>query len=329
MPTPLVTSSCQRRAISSLIAGGLVATILSVATPTAAETARADRDTATARDRSDCTRARAPRYRRSKTRFGISVSTSSMNLPEAMEYQQDTFGRLPAVRIFDPAIPPDNAWERRRESLRRRLVVNSFRMPPQDVLAGVYDRELRRYFRTAPRKQPIMWSYIHEPEPMIDAGMFTARQYRRAFRRITNIAHRFCRGNLFPTMILTGWTADPDSDRDWRDYYAGRRYVSVVAWDPYNSATSRPIEYVAPRRLYRDVVRASRASRKPWGIAETGSMLVSGDDGQGRARWLRRMGRYFNRKGARFVTYFQSTHDGDFELRDQPSISAWRTWISK
>ena len=53
------------------------------------------------------------------------------------------------------------------------MLVTSFRMPPQEVLAGRYDAGLRDYFRNAPTDPLILWSYIHEPEPLINSGEFT------------------------------------------------------------------------------------------------------------------------------------------------------------
>lgn len=261
------------------------------------------------------------------TRFGTSLSTTSLTFAQALDAQQRKYGRLRAVRVFDPGVPPSNAWENRAPVLGRRLVLTSFRMPPAEVLTGRYDAALLHFFRTAPRKGKVLWSYLHEPEPHILAGTFTAREYRRAFRRIVELATHACRKNLLPTLVLTGWTSMPESGRDWRDYYPGPRYVSVLAWDPYNSASRVPTSYVAPRDLFGPLVRIARETGKPFGIAETGSVLVAGDDGAGRAEWLTRVGRYLTRKQALFVTYFDSTRDGHYRLDDAPSIAAWRAWV--
>ena len=73
------------------------------------------------------------------------------------------------------------------------------------------------------------------------------------------------------------------------------------------------------------MVRASRKAGKPWGIAETGTARTAADSsGKGRARWIRKMGRYLKRKHPLWVLYFQSTRNGDFELRDAPSVRAYR-----
>lgn len=262
-----------------------------------------------------------------RTLFGTSVSTSSKLLHESLADEESRFGPMSVIRTFDPHLPPEGSWSRREEAIGSRMLVTSFRMAPQEVLAGQYDAGLRHYFRTAPKDPLILWSYIHEPEPLINSGEFTAEQYRAAFRHVVRLAGEQCRANLFPTMILTGWTAEPDSERNWRDYYAGDDYVSVVAWDPYNSATSQPTKYDTPHNLYRAVAKASRQSGKPWGIAETGSVRVQGDGGERRGQWLSRIGQWFADQGASFVTYFQSTRDGEFLLLDDPSVAAWRKWV--
>jgi len=272
--------------------------------------------------------ARAPRPDGADwTRFGTSLTTVNLTFSQALDAQQRRFGRLRAVRVFDPGVPPANAWENRAPALGRRMVVTSFRLAPSEVLSGTHDAALLHFFRTAPRKGKVLWSYVHEPEPQIIAGAFTASEYRQAFRRIVDLATYACRPNLFPTLILTGWTAMPDSGRDWHDYYPGRRYISVLAWDPYNSASGTPTAYAAPRSIFGPVVRVADEAGKPFGIAETGSVLVAGDDGTGRADWLQRVGQYLTRKHALFATYFDSTRDGHYRLDDAPSIGAWRSWV--
>jgi hypothetical protein len=262
------------------------------------------------------------------TRFGVSLGASP-TLADDRRTEEARFGKLPIVRIFDPSIPPANAWERRKPQLAGMQITTSFRMPPAQVLAGRYDSALARFFRTAPRNRAVYWTYFHEPEPNIDAHQFTAEQYRRAWRHIGQIAARYCRPNLHPTLILTGWTAEAGSGRDWRDYSPGRRYLSVLAWDPYNKAVGTPASYRAPSQVFGAVVRASRAWGKAWAITETGTARTHADSAStGRAAWIKAMGSYLRRHGALFVTYFQSTNRGDFELRDAPSIRAYRALVN-
>lgn len=270
---------------------------------------------------------RAPRpSARTSPKFGVSLSPTP-TYADDVATEERRFGRLSLVRVFDPSIPPANAWERRKPMLKGKSIVTSFRVPPGEVLDGKYDAELRRFFRTAPTNREIFWTYIHEPEPEIIAGRFTPRQYRQAWRHIAGIAAGFCKPNLYPTLILTGWTADPASKRDWRTYFPGKHSISVIAWDPYNQAVGTPATYRRPKDVFGSVVRASRSSGLPWGIAETGTARVAGDPGPGRARWITRMGNYLTKRNPVFVSYFQSTNRGDFELRDDPSIAAYRAFV--
>ena len=279
----------------------------------------------TARAEAACTK--APAWKKKDTRFGIGLSTSDApNLGADLVAEQKRFRtRIPVIRTWDTGMPRDYAWEERSKWFGKRWIVTSLKLSPQEVNAGTHDNALRNYFKTAPRKQPIFYSFFHEPEDEVKNGQFTTAQYRAAFRRIVDIASSFCRSNLYPTLVLMGWTADPSSRLDWRDYYPGADYVSVLGWDPYNGANGYASSYRPPRQIFGHVVAASRAAGKPFGIAETGSVRIAGDaSGKGRATWLRKSRRYLDRKNAAFVTYFQSTNKGDFELRDDPSIGAWR-----
>jgi len=272
-----------------------------------------------------CTK--APKWKaRANPRFGISLSyTSSANLGEDLGHEQQRFGtRIPVLRTWDNGVPEPHVVEQRNEWYGKRWLVTSIKIAPSAVLSGDHDAALRRYFAAMPRRSPVFWNYFHEPEDEVKRGEFSAEQYRRAFRHIAGIAASECRGNLYPTLVLMGWTADPASDLDWHDLYPGKRYVSVLAWDPYNGAEGYASSYRSPRDIAGAVVRASRSAHRPFGIAETGSVRINGDaSGEGRADWLRKMASYFRAQNAVFVTYFQSTNNGDFELRDEPSLRAW------
>ncbi len=270
----------------------------------------------------------APAYQNNGAKFGVHLSTGSTSFADAFKASERTFSEMPIVRVFDGNVPPADAWTNRAPVLDGTPVVTSFRMPPGRVLKGVFDSRLTAFFRDAP-SQPIFWSYFHEPEKEIDVNRtFSARKFRRAFQHVARLAAAVCRPNLFPTLILTAWTTNPVSGRDWRDYYPGDRFVSVLAFDPYNNANGKPTSYPRPATVFASVVQAARASGKPWGVAEIGSGLVRGDAGQGRARWLTRTGRYFKSHGVSFVCYFNSRIDAvDFRLLDRPSIRAWRALI--
>jgi hypothetical protein len=314
----------------------LAASALPVAAATApvSEAARPAATTATARSSGPGVAARsargcptAPRWHRTPTRFGISLgSDGGGSMKQDLDAEERRFDtRIPVVRTWDDTLPTRTPWSEKKKWYGKRWVVTSIRITPQRVLQGSYDSELRHYFGSAPRHTPIFWNYWHEPEDEIRAGRFTAGQYRQAWRHVARIAASFCRGNLYPTLVLMGWTANSAATPRWTEVDPGRRYVSVYAWDPYNGALGDATSYVAPRNIFGPAVRASRRAHRPFAIAETGTVRVPGDaDGTGRAKWLAKVASYSRKHRAAFVTYYQSTRNGDFELRDRPGIAAWR-----
>ncbi len=260
------------------------------------------------------------------TKFGVSATTGDQSMAQSLSSLDKLFGRVPIVRIFDPGMVM--AWDKpRTQMVAGRDLVISFRPSPQEVLTGKYDAEFSRWFKQAPSNVNIFWSYIHEPEPMIDQGKFTAEQYRRAWQRIEGIADSVCRSNMYPTLILTGWTTTPASKRDWRTYYPGASVIDVMAFDPYNGVHDPGRDYYASvPSMFDSAVRVAREAGKPWAIAETGSRKIKSDpSGSQRAAWLNEMASYSRQNGATFVTYFQSTRDGDWRLLDGPSTKAWGT----
>lgn len=314
-----------RGLVSLSIAGALTCATMS-ATPTA--TGAPPSPTQSEQSKVQCS-LRSP-VPRKPTVYGASLSTSGITLAGSLRREERRLGHLPIVRIFWPTAPTHGAWSRQAPVLGNRSIVASFRESPRAVLSGRYDDRIREWFNQAPRGQHVYWSYYHEPESDLAAGKFTKRQHRRAWRHVARIAAKACNPKLHSTLILTGWTAEPKADRNWRHYWPGKKFVDVVGFDPYNSASKRPKRYVKPWRLFRPVLRLAKKMGKPFAIAETGTQLIRGDkSGQGRARWLRRMARYFGRHDAVFVTYFQSDHKFDYRLLDRPSKRAWRRYVKR
>lgn len=275
----------------------------------------------------------ARRYKNTNTKIGVNLSTVRSSGREASA-DRATFRPPRVVRTWDNHRDLASSWSGLTRGLpRRTAMVVSIRHSPQQVIAGQWDDQIAGFFKRAPKHRLIFWDYYHEPEDEVLSGQFTAAQYRQAFRHVADIAARYCRSNLIPTMVLMGWTADPRSGegshgawKSWRSFFPGRSYVSVVAWDPYNYATRVPRNYKSPHDLFHYAVRAARSVGKRWGIAETGSARISGDKGKGRAHWLHKVARYSRRHNAAFVTYFNSVgRVNDFRLTDQPSWRAWRT----
>lgn len=264
------------------------------------------------------------------TMFGSSLSTSGQTAAQSLAGVDAIFGKVPVARVFDPGMVMP--WSKpRTQMLAGRDLVISFRPMPQDVLSGKYDAEFRSWFKQAPADVTIYWSYIHEPEPMIIQGKFTADQYRRAWQRIEGIADEACRTNMYSTLILTGWTTQPASKRDWRTYYAGDDVIDVMAFDPYNGASNPTAvrSYPSAASMFDSVRKVAAEAGKPYGIAETGSPKIPGDvTGSARAAWLNDVAAYSRQHGALFVTYFHSSRDGEWRLLDGPSQTAWRAAVA-
>jgi len=258
------------------------------------------------------------------TLFGSSLDfTVGGGFSSWVEHVDYRFGTLPVVRAFNQAFP--RSWSV-ADTVAGRTVVVSFKANPQQVVSGQLDRRLREWFASAPTTGEIYWTYFHEPEDNIARGQFTAEEFREAWKHIHGIAEEAGNDNQFATLILMGWTTNPSSRRDFADYYPGDEYVDVLGWDSYNFG-HRQGRYSDPEELFERVIEVSEEAGKPWGIAETGSLLVDGDDGSGRAAWLSRVGAYLNDQGALWVTYFESNVGEDFRLHDQASRDAWRELV--
>lgn len=264
------------------------------------------------------------------TEFGASVYTVGLTTGEAIAELDEAFGHVPALRVFSQGMP--RAWDDgQAEHLLGRTLVTSFRAHPSEINAGQHDAYLRHWFANAPDNQVIYWSYFHEPESQIRDGVFTEQEYKHAWTRIAQIADEACKPNMFSTLILTGWTAQPEAGRSLSTYDAGPDVVDVVAFDPYNGVYELDrAYYISAEEKLGPIVEMMQVEGgdRPWGIAELGSRVIPGDDGTGRAAWLMEMGEYIIANNGVFVTYFQSTRDGNWRLDDEPSREAWRELIS-
>lgn len=265
-----------------------------------------------------------------RTLFGASISSSGgLSAEESLADIDNRFTRVPVVRHFSSNLP--FTWDSRRaDLLEDRTVVLSFKVHPTDITSGRHDDFFRSWFAEAPTDQTIYWSYYHEPEDNIARGEFTAAQYRAAWTRLAQMAEEVCKPNLYSTLILMEWTMNPSSGRNYRDYDAGHTAIDVIAFDPYNGASDPGRDYYRdPEDLLGRIASTMAQDGRPWGIAETGSRLIPGDSGEGRAEWLTGIGNFAIDNGALFVTYFQSTSDGDWRLLDAPSVNVWRGFVRR
>ena len=258
------------------------------------------------------------------TKFGASVDNEGTDWSTALRRSDRLFGHLDVVRVYDPDLP--RSWAGRLGSTKRPLVY-SFRAKPSAVVSGMHDREIRRWFRQAPQRWPIWWTYQHEPEDDIERREYTASRYRQAWRHVNQIARSVHNKQLRPTLILMCWTLSPNSGRSFSRYYPGD-FIKVLAWDCYNSS-SIATRYKPPSEMFSRAVRKTQAMHKRFGVAEVGSRILPGDDGSRRAQWLADVADYTARHNAAFVTYWDARIPaGNFTLRDLPSRRIWHRVVS-
>lgn len=240
---------------------------------------------------------------------------------EALAAEDARYGRLGMVRVFYPGLPA--AWPGKLDADGRPMAV-SFKASPADVARGAHDALLREWFAKAPKNQTIYWTFYHEPEDNMASGAFTSAQYRAAWRHLRALADAAHNPRLKATLVLMSWTLNPKSHRTFADYYPGRDVVQVLGWDAYNAGADKGV-YAPAESVYGPAVAVSAREGLPFGIAETGSHLVAGDDGTGRAAWLRAGIAYLTAHHALWVAYFDHQWGtGDYRLRDAPSVRAWR-----
>lgn len=257
-----------------------------------------------------------------RTLCGASFATNAGETNQEALARTDSYYRgLDMVRVFYPELPPP--WPGKLDAGGRPLVI-SFKAKPGEILAGVHDALLENWFDTAPRDQDIYWTYYHEPEDEIEAGNFTAQDYRDAWAHLRALADIADNPRLRATLVLMSWSLEPTSGRNWRNYYPGKEVIQVLGWDTYNLSHDKG-HYEDPGQMYARTIAVSDAEGLPFGIAETGSHLIPGDNGQGRAAWLRTMTQHLTDAGALWVAYFDLDWEtGDYRLSDTPSRQAWQ-----
>jgi hypothetical protein len=240
---------------------------------------------------------------------------------QAFQRTDQTFGGLAMARVFYSGLP--QAWPGKLDTGGRPISV-SFKAGPQDVLAGVHDKALIRWFKTAPQDRDTWWTYFHEPEDDVMSGAYTAAEFRAAFRRVAELAAQAGNPRLHATLILMQYTLKPAAQRDWRQFYPGRDVVDVLGWDAYNGLRDVNL-YESPESMFSTIVEISAAEGLPFAVAEMGSPVVAGDSGTGRAAWPRDVTRYLTEHSAVFASYFNQARPNEpvWRLDDAPSQQAW------
>jgi hypothetical protein len=233
---------------------------------------------------------------------------------------------MAAVRVYYPGLPGANAWTTGVPAQTQSTVVVSFKALPQTILSGADDAALAHFFNTAPRGRPIYYSYYHEPEDNIQAGQFTAADYRAAWARVVSIANAAHNPDLHSTLILMDWDLQAASGRNWKSYLPGGGIISTLGWDAYpvgsvhdnNPQLTPPADFLGP------AVAASKSVGLPFGFAEFALATPVGRPG-----WLTDVGNYIMQSGAVFGTLFDSSNFPTMQLTDAASITAWRSLVTE
>jgi len=257
-----------------------------------------------------------------RTLAGATVSLrSGETFAQGVARADRTYGPLKMVRVFYPGLPP--SWPGSRADVSNRTVVVSFKALPRDILAGKHDSLFRNWFASVPENMDTYWVYYHEPEDNIEAGDFTAADYRAAWRRLAGFADQANNPRLYATLVLMCWSLSSNSHRNWRDFYPGDDIIHTMGWDCYNYGWKKGT-YDDPAGLFGKSIELSRQLGKPYGYAETGSQMASGDNGTRRGAWLRQVADYMRAQKVAWAAYFDSTVGGEFRLLDTPSQLGWQ-----
>jgi hypothetical protein len=260
----------------------------------------------------------------SSTLFGASVYQNGLTWPDALTRSNGWYGGMDVVRVYYTGMP--DQWPGRAGSVGGPISV-SFKDSPARVLSGQDDAFFKNWFASAPRDRQIWWTYWHEPEDDIEAGRFTAADYRAAWAHLADLANQAGNPNLHATLILMCWTLNPASHRNFADYFPGTGTIDVLGWDCYNRSADKGV-YTDPGTVFGPLVAKSNEVGLPFAIGEFGSVLAPGDNGSGRAQWLSDCASYLSRQNAVFVTYFDSVIGADYRLLDTPSRTMWRSVVT-
>lgn len=310
---PRRSAKLRRGAIALLAVAALPLAALTTSTPA---TAAGDSTSRTAGD------AKNAALTAVSTGFGTTIwQGNGQSRKEAMDRQTSIYGPLDVVRVFYAGMPA--SWSSIQSDIGQTRAIVSFNPSPASVLSGSLDGQLLDWFRQAPRDHVTRWVYWHEPEDDIEAGSLDAGQYRAAWQHLDALADQANNPRLRATLVLMCWTMEKNSHRNWRDYYPGDSVIDVLGFDCYN-AGYRSGRYRAPSELFGPARQAATEAGKRWGVAEMGSVVVSGDNGTGRANWLQDSASWLRANGARFASYFDSDVGVDYRLLDDASRNSWR-----
>ncbi len=254
------------------------------------------------------------------TLFGFWAGADTVGSTESARANYDRvksyLGTPQVYRMFFPGSPGTNFVGSNADF--GPPVVVSFKFRPQDVIAGSADATLRAWFASIPAGRQVWWSYFHEPENDIEAGAFTAEQYRAAWMHILALAPK--QSNLHPTLILMRYTLSIPTRRtvDW--YVAPG--LEVLSWDSYLTGT------LTTKQVIDDPAATSARFGLDFAIGETSAKDPAKID-----QFVKDLIPAARAQGAKFVTWFETNKAGldvnEADWRMRTHAAAVATWSSR
>ncbi|MEO7352075.1 MAG: hypothetical protein ABIW17_09270, partial [Marmoricola sp.] len=186
---------------------------------------------------------------------------------------------------------------------------------PQDVIAGNADATMTSWFNSIPNTRQVWWSYFHEPENDIEAGSFTAAQYRAAWEHLIALAPK--QANLHPTLILMRYSLSIPTKRPIADYVTNG--LEVLCWDSYLTGS------LTVKNVVDDPAAVSASFGLDFAIGETSAKDPAKID-----QFVSDLIPAARAKSAKFVTWFETdkaglgVNEADWRMRPHAAaVSAW------
>jgi hypothetical protein len=222
----------------------------------------------------------------------------------------------------------------------------SFQLPPSDVASGVADAKLRTFLATTP-KDLILTNY-HEPEPWVDAGKFSAADFRASIVRLSTLVraqNALDGGKRRVSVVLIYNTVYGFKGRDPLSYWPGRdpngvNYADLISFDtyalPHNTNTpgvpvgfTDGVKWQSAKVLLDPSIALAKQIGSPWMLSEVGILEdVTSPTHKGQA--MTDVVNYARLHGAVTVEYWDAVGSrADWQLRNGANaISAWKAIVN-
>lgn len=246
------------------------------------------------------------------TAFGWSndANTGETNAA-ALARRDSTLGKGAVIRLYSPPRKGTKCFK-----VSDRSVMHSFKDALTDAEAIAYFTDVNTWLNANPDLD-WYWTYYHEPEDNIAAANtkdpLTKASFLANWRRLRAIQKKYA-PRASATLILMGWSLDPRSKRNWRDYYPGDDVIDVLGWDTYSLDATRD-----PAEVFGRCVDVGDSLGKPTVFGEWGA--PNGD--LARPHFITTAGAYFIQRHVEAACYWDSqTKEHDYRLIDSASQAA-------